>query len=128
MVLWLAQDAAQAIDGLKAVHRQQTMWLRTKAALLANFSRKVRLELAEARSHAAELEVAAVEKEVAGLQDLLQQQQDFAGTLEQVCQVSIAVICKPINICVTACLCCRQHEAHVSPGVCPSNLSTTVAW
>lgn len=75
------------MEGLKAVHRQQTMWLRVKAALLANLSKKVRQELAEARSHAAELEVAAVQKEVAGLQDLLQQQQDFAATLEQVTQV-----------------------------------------
>lgn len=76
------------MEALKAVHRQQTMWLRTKAALLANVSKKVRQELAQARSHAAELEVATVQQEVAGLQDLLQQQQDFADTLEQVCQVS----------------------------------------
>lgn len=77
------------MEGLKAVHRQQTMWLRVKAALLANLSKKVRQELAEARSHAAELEVAAVQKEVAGVQDLLQQQQDFAATLEQVIQVQL---------------------------------------
>ena len=85
----LVQEAAQAMDALKAVHRQQTMWLRTKAALLANFSKKVKQELAQSRSHAAELEVAIVQQQVAGLQDLLQQQQDFAGTLEQVCQVSV---------------------------------------
>lgn len=84
------QDAA--VDALKAVHRQQTVWLRTKAALLANVSRKVRQELAEARSHAAELEVAAVQKEVSALQDLLQQQQDFASTLEQVCQVGTTTV------------------------------------
>ena len=83
------QNAGQAVEGLKAVHRQQTMWLRVKAALLANLSKKVRQELTEARSHAAELEVAAVQKEVAGVQDLLQQQQDFAATLEQVIQVQL---------------------------------------
>lgn len=75
------------MEGLNAVHRQQTMWLRVKVALLANLSKKVRQELAEARSHAAELEVATVQKEVAGLQDMLQQQQDFAAMLEQVIQV-----------------------------------------
>lgn len=85
----VVQDAAQAqaLEGLKAVHRQQTMWLRVKAALLANLSKKVRQELAEARSHAAQLEVAAVQQEVAGLQEQLEQQQDFAATLEQVIQV-----------------------------------------
>ena len=87
--VWVVQDAAQAIEGMKAAHGQQTMWLRVKAALLANLSRKVRQELAEARSHAAELEVTAVRKEVAGLQDLLQQQQHFAATLEEVFQASI---------------------------------------
>ena len=65
------------------------MWLRTKAAMLANISRKLRQELAVAKSHAAELEVAAVQTEVAGLQSMLQQQQDFAHTLEQVCEVSV---------------------------------------
>jgi len=74
-------------EALQAVHRQQTMWLRTKAAMLSNFSRNLRQELAQAKSHAAELEVAAVQREVAGLQDMLQQQQDFAHTLEKVCQV-----------------------------------------
>lgn len=75
------------MEGLKAVHRQQTMWLRFKVALLANLSREVRQELAEARSHAAELEVATVQQEVAGLQDLLQEQQHFGDTLDQVFQV-----------------------------------------
>jgi len=84
------QDAAQATEALQAVHRQQTMWLRTKAAMLANFSRGLRQELAEAKSHAAELEVATLHTEVAGLQSMLQQQQDFAHTLDHVCKVSQA--------------------------------------
>jgi len=84
------QDAAQATEALQAVHRQQTMWLRTKAAMLANFSRGLRQELAETKSHAAELEVATLHTEVAGLQSMLQQQQDFAHTLAHVCQVSQA--------------------------------------
>ena len=81
------QDVAEATQALEAVHRQQSVWLRTKAAMLANFSRKLRQELAQAKSQAAELQVAAVQTEVDGLQQLLQQQQDFAHTLDQVCQV-----------------------------------------
>jgi acyl-CoA reductase-like NAD-dependent aldehyde dehydrogenase len=84
------QDAAQATEALQAVHRQQTMWLKTKAAMLANFSRGLRQELAEAKSHAAELEVATLHTEVAGLQSMLQQQQDFAHALDHVCKVSQA--------------------------------------
>ncbi|KAL0031101.1 hypothetical protein WJX77_003837 [Trebouxia sp. C0004] len=87
-----AQDAAQATEALQAVHRQQTMWLRTKAAMLANFSRGLRQELAEAKSNAAELEVAALRTKVGGLQSMLQQQQDFAHTLDHVCQVGPEVI------------------------------------
>ena len=75
------------MEGLKALHRHQTMWLRFKVAMLANLSRKVRQDLAQARSHAAELEVATVQQEVAGLQDLLQEQQHFGDTLDQVFQV-----------------------------------------
>ncbi|DBB10139.1 TPA: hypothetical protein ACH3X3_001723 [Trebouxia sp. C0006] len=87
-----AQDAAQATEALQAVHRQQTMWLKTKAAMLANFSRGLRQELAEAKSHAAELEVATLHTEVAGLQSMLQQQQDFAHALDHVCKVGPEVI------------------------------------
>lgn len=72
---------------MKALHRHQTMWLRFKVAMLANLSRKVRQDLAEARTHAAKLEVATVQQEVAGLQDLLQEQQRFGDTLDQVFQV-----------------------------------------
>ena len=61
--------------------------------MLANFSRKLRQELAQAKSQAAELEVAAVQQEVDGLQQLLQQQQDFAHTLAQVCQVAHSFSC-----------------------------------
>lgn len=92
------QDVAQATEALQAVHRQQTMWLKTKAAMLANFSRNLRQELAEARSHAAELEVAAVQTEVAGLQDMLQQQQDFADTLKHVCQVRTPICSADLRI------------------------------
>ena len=81
------QDVAQATEALQAVHRQQNMWLRFKAAMLAHASRSLRQELVEAKSHAAELEVATVQTEVAGLHAMLQQQQDFASSLAQVCQV-----------------------------------------
>lgn len=63
------------------------MWLRFKVAMLANLSRKVRQDLAQACTHAAEVEVATVQQEVAGLQDLLQEQQHFSDTLDQVFQV-----------------------------------------
>ena len=116
---------AEATAALQAVHRQQSVWLRTKAAMLANFSRKLRQELAQAKSQAAELEVAAVQQEVDGLQELLQQQQDFQHTLDQVCQVvnsllsfynnCLALLCKPLQEALSADIigniACRHLEA-----------------
>lgn len=84
------QEVAQATEALQAVHRQQTLWLKVKTAMLAGHARHVRQELAKQTSAKAELEVAAMQQQVAGLEELLQQQQEFAHTLEQVCQVRLS--------------------------------------
>ena len=81
------QEVSHATEALQAVHRQQTLWLKVKAAMLAGHARHVRQELAQQTSAKAELELAAVKQQVAGLEELMQQQQDFAHTLDQVCQV-----------------------------------------
>ena len=84
------QEVSQATEALQAVHRQQTLWLKVKAAMLAGHARHVRQELAQQTSAKAELELAAVQQQVAGLEELLPHQEDFAHTLDQVCQVGLA--------------------------------------
>ena len=53
-------------EAREAVHRQQTIWLKVKAAMrmLAGHTRAVRQELASQKSLTAELELAAVQQQV----------------------------------------------------------------
>lgn len=90
------------------MHRQQTIWLKVKAAMLAGHARNVRQELASQKSLTAELELAAVQQQVQGLQEMVQQQQGFARTLEQVCQV------RPGLPWCTRFPCCLQSGLHYS--------------
>lgn len=83
----LLQEVKQVTEALQAMHKQQTLWLRVRAAFMAGHARHVRHELAVQTSAKAELELAAMQQQIAGLEEQLQQQQDFAHTLDKVFQV-----------------------------------------